>query len=60
MTTSKEDMLKVAEAVGFEIPDKDVEDYTTLLGRMKGVYEALSAMDGEQLPPYIYDTSPRN
>ncbi|KAK9781933.1 putative Amidase signature domain-containing protein [Seiridium cardinale] len=47
MAASKEDMLKVSGAVGYEIPDEHLEDYTTLLGRMKGVLETLSAMDGK-------------
>lgn len=44
---SKEDMLKVASAIGYEIPPDQLDDYTTLLGRMKGALDALSAMDGE-------------
>lgn len=44
---SKEDMLKVASAVGYDIPDDQLDDYTTLLGRMKGALDTLSAMDGK-------------
>lgn len=47
MAASKEDMLKVAGAVGYQIPDEHLGDYTTLLGRMKGAFETLSAMDGK-------------
>jgi hypothetical protein len=46
MAASKEEMLKVASAVGYEIPEEQLEDYTTLLGRMKGALETLSAMEG--------------
>lgn len=44
---SKEDMLKVASAVGYDIPDDQLDDYTTLLGRMKGALDTLSFMDGK-------------
>lgn len=44
---SKEDMLKVANAVGYDIPDNQLDDYTTLLNRMKGALDTLSAMDGK-------------
>lgn len=46
MTATKEDMLKVAGIVGYEIPEEQLDDYTTLLGRMKATLETLSAMDG--------------
>lgn len=48
MAASKEDMLRVAGAVGYDIPDEHIDDYTTLLGRMKGALETISAMDGQQ------------
>ncbi|KAH8203356.1 hypothetical protein TruAng_002451 [Truncatella angustata] len=59
MAASREDMLEVAGAIGYEIPEKDIEEYTTLLSRMKGVLESLSEMD-DYTPTPDFAKSPRN
>jgi hypothetical protein len=49
MAANKEELLKISKTVGYEIPEKDVEDYAILLDRMKQTLEAVSAMDGQFL-----------
>ncbi|ETS80588.1 hypothetical protein PFICI_08117 [Pestalotiopsis fici W106-1] len=55
---SQDDMLKVASAIGFEIPPDQLDDYTTLLGRMKGALDTLSAMD-DYTPTPDFTLTPR-
>ncbi|KAK6197286.1 hypothetical protein LQW54_010748 [Pestalotiopsis sp. IQ-011] len=56
---SKKDMLKVASAIGYDIPNDQLDDYTTLLGRMKGALDTLSAMD-DYMPTPDLTLAPRN
>lgn len=45
--SSKEELLRVAETLGYEIPEADCEEYAVLLERAKGVFETVSAMEGK-------------
>ncbi|KAI0128963.1 amidase signature domain-containing protein [Xylariales sp. AK1849] len=58
MGATKDDLLKVASAVGYEVSEEDLEDYTALLGRAKLAMEMVSAMD-DYTPIPDYTSTPR-
>ncbi|KAK8049856.1 hypothetical protein PG994_011586 [Apiospora phragmitis] len=58
MPVTKEDLGRIATAVGYEIPEQDVDDFTTLLERARQTFEAVSAMDDYQPAP-DFNLTPR-
>lgn len=46
MSVTKEDLRRISTAVGYQVPEKDVDDFTTLLARAKQTFETVSAMEG--------------
>ncbi|KAH7024949.1 amidase signature domain-containing protein [Microdochium trichocladiopsis] len=58
MTASKEDVARVAAALGYAVAEGEVDDYVILLGKAKAALEAVDKMDDYQPEPH-YDLSPR-
>lgn len=46
MPAIRKDLEEVANAVGYKIPEQDVDDFTVLLERARQTFEVVSAMDG--------------
>lgn len=46
MPATKEELLKVSEAVGYTIREKEVDEYMTLLERMDKALNTVAALDG--------------
>ncbi|KAH8883378.1 putative amidase [Thozetella sp. PMI_491] len=59
MPSSREEVTTVAAAVGYTIPESEVDDYVSLLAKAKAAFEAVEAMDDYQPIP-DFDSSPRN
>jgi len=59
MRESKDDVVRLAAAVGYTVPQSELDDYATLLEKAKATYEAVEAMDDYQPIPDI-SASPRN
>ncbi|KAK6864795.1 amidase signature enzyme [Apiospora arundinis] len=51
MSVTKEDLRRISTAVGYQVPEKDVDDFTTLLARAKQTFETVSAMEDYQPTP---------
>jgi amidase len=46
MSSSRKEVDRVAAAVGYTIPESEVDDYEYLLGRAKATFDTVEAMDG--------------
>lgn len=46
MSSSREEVTRVAAAVGYTIPESEIDDYVQLLAKSKGAFDAVEAMDG--------------
>lgn len=46
MSSSREEVTKIATTVGYAIPESEVDDYVCLLGKAKAAFEAIEAMEG--------------
>lgn len=46
MSSSREEVASVAAALRYTIPESEVDDYVSLLGKAKEAFEAVEAMDG--------------
>ncbi|KAI0477486.1 putative amidase [Xylariaceae sp. FL0804] len=58
MPSSREEVVGLATALGWEVPKADIDDYVNLLGKAKAAFEAVEAMDDYQPTPD--GSSPRN
>lgn len=46
MTSSREEVGRISAAVGYTVPEAEVDDFVSLLGKAKAAFEAVEAMDG--------------
>ncbi|KAK8138326.1 amidase [Apiospora sp. TS-2023a] len=58
MPATREDLEQMASAVGYEVPEQDVDDFTVLLERARQTFETVSAMDDYQPTP-DFNVTPR-
>ena len=52
MSVTSEDLRETAKAIGYGLKENEVEDYTTLLAKMKQALDAVSAMEGNARNTY--------
>lgn len=50
MASSREEVVRIAGLVGYAIPESEVDDYVTLLGRARAAFEDIEAMNGSPSP----------
>ncbi|KAH8673546.1 putative amidase [Xylariales sp. PMI_506] len=58
MGITQEEMLNVASAFDYEVPESDREEYTVLLGKMEKALETISEMD-DYYPTPDFNLTPR-
>ncbi|KAK7970416.1 amidase signature enzyme [Apiospora saccharicola] len=58
MPATREDLEQMASAVGYEVPEQDVDNFTVLLERARQTFETVSAMDDYQPTP-DFNVTPR-
>lgn len=49
MSSSREEVAQIARAVGYTIPESELDDYAILLGKARAAFEEVLAMDGSYL-----------
>lgn len=52
MSGSRDEVIKVAAAVGYTIPESEIDDYVGFFGRARAAFEAVEAMEGSPSPHY--------